>query len=120
MADACWHIVCGSTGAGKTTYAMELSAKLSAMRFSIDEWMTRLFWPDSPDPIQYEWTMERINRCEAQIAGIVAELAKLGVSSVLDLGFTTKEHRDKFRMLAAKSGVATRTHFVDVPAEELR
>src|SRR5690606_15417313 len=78
----------------------------------------RLFWPDSPEPIQYEWTMERISRCEAQIAEMAAELAKLGISSVLDLGFTTRDHRDKFRALAADAGITTSTHFVDVPVEE--
>jgi len=118
MADACWHIVCGSTGAGKTTYAMALSEELGAARFSIDEWMTRLFWPDSPDPIQFEWTMERINRCEAQIAELATELARLGISSVLDLGFTTRDHRDKFRALAGDAGIVTKTQFVDVPVEE--
>lgn len=118
MTKPCWHIVCGSTGAGKTTRAIQLSAQLGAIRFSIDEWMTRLFWPDSPEPIQYEWTMERINRCEAQIAELATQLASLGISSVLDLGFTTRDHRDKFRALAAQAGIVTKIEFVDVPAEE--
>ena len=32
------HLVCGSTGAGKTTYAIALADRLCAVRFSIDEW----------------------------------------------------------------------------------
>jgi len=118
VAQPLWHIVCGSTGAGKTTYSIALSSKLGAIRFSIDEWMAQLFWPDSPQPVQFEWTMERINRCEAQIAELATELAKRGVPSVLDLGFTTRDHRDKFRALAADAGIATKTQYVDVPVEE--
>jgi len=43
MTDHLIHLVCGSTGAGKTTYARALSERIGAVRFSIDEWMTALF-----------------------------------------------------------------------------
>ena len=46
------HILAGSTGAGKSTYAAELCARTGAVRFSIDEWMGKLFWMDSPHPIR--------------------------------------------------------------------
>ncbi len=118
MTQPLWHIVCGSTGAGKTTFAIGLSEKLGAIRFSIDEWMAQLFWADTPQPIQFEWTIERINRCEAQIASLATDLAKRGIPSVLDLGFTTRDHREKFRKLAAEAGTRTELHFVDVPVEE--
>ena len=42
------YLICGSTGAGKTTYAIQLTAKVGAVRFSIDEWMKALFWMDAP------------------------------------------------------------------------
>lgn len=61
------HLVTGSTGAGKTTYAVALAARESALRLSIDEWMTTLFGPDQPAALQFEWMMERVNRCEAQM-----------------------------------------------------
>ena len=64
----CWHVVTGSTGAGKSTFARELATRVSGMRFSIDEWMTRLYWMDSPEKKDFEWAMERIARCEEQIA----------------------------------------------------
>ena len=44
------HLLCGPTGAGKTTYARELAEAESAVRFSIDEWMSALFWMDAGDP----------------------------------------------------------------------
>ncbi len=41
------HLIAGSTGAGKTTYARALAEQVGGVRFSIDEWMTALFWMDS-------------------------------------------------------------------------
>ncbi len=111
-------LVVGCTGAGKTTYARALADELGALRFSIDEWMMALFWPDSPQPIEFAWTMERVNRCEAQIFTMAQQAAARGVAVVLDLGFTTRAHRDKFRTLAREAGLSAVVHFVDVPAEE--
>lgn len=39
------HLLCGLPGAGKTTLARRLEAGLPAIRFSLDEWMLRLY-PD--------------------------------------------------------------------------
>lgn len=111
-------LVVGSTGAGKTTYARHLAEELGALRFSIDEWMMALFWADSPQPIEFQWAMERVNRCEAQIFAMARQAAARGLTAVLDLGFTTKAHRDKFRMLGAEADLSVAAHFVDVPAEE--
>jgi predicted kinase len=111
------HIVAGSTGAGKTTYSIALAQQERAVRFSIDEWMARLFWMDSPQPIQYEWAIERINRCEEMIFSNVRQFAAIGTSSVLDLGFTKASHREKFYDLARKHSIAFRLHFLDVPAD---
>jgi len=38
------HLISGSTGAGKTTYARELSERIEGVCFSIDRWMSTLFW----------------------------------------------------------------------------
>lgn len=111
-------LVVGCTGAGKTTYARQLADELCALRCSIDEWMMALFWADSPQPIQFQWTMERVNRCEAQIFAVAQQAAARGVPVVLDLGFTTKAHRDKFRALAAGAGLSAAVHFLDVPVDE--
>jgi predicted kinase len=111
-------LVVGCTGAGKSTYARALADELGAMRFSIDEWMVALFWADSPQPIEFAWAMERVNRCEAQIFAMARQAAQRGIPVVLDLGFTTKAHRDKFRGLGQEAGLSVAAHFVDVPAEE--
>lgn len=113
-----FHLVCGSTGAGKTTYALALTERIGGVHFSIDDWMARLFWADSPQPIRFDWTIERVNRCEAQIVDMALKLAARGVASVLDLGFTRADHRAKFYAIAEGAGVGAQLHFVDVPAND--
>lgn len=61
--------------------------------------------------------MERVNRCEAQIFAMAQQAAARGVLSVLDLGFTTKAHRDKFHALGGAADLSVAVHFVDVPAD---
>lgn len=110
-------LVVGCTGAGKTTYARQLADEMGGIRFSIDEWMVPLFGPDQPKPIRFDWMMERVNRCEAMIFTVVGQAVARGIPAVLDLGFTKREHREKFRTLCANAGLNVEVHFVDVPRE---
>lgn len=112
------HLVTGATGAGKTQYSITLADQMGAVRFSIDDWMTRLFWMDSPTPIEFDWTIERIARCETQIRALVKDLAGQGVASVLDLGFTKADHRAEFAAFASAIGTSAKLHWVDVSAEQ--
>jgi predicted kinase len=118
MQDHLIHLVCGSTGAGKTTYARQISQQLRAVRFSIDEWMTVLFWMDTPQPIQPSWSMERVERCLAQIWAIASEVAGRGVPCVIDIGFSQAQSRVRFVELAGKAGLSVQLHFIDVSASE--
>ena len=118
MSEPLIHLVCGSTGAGKTTYAIALGERLGGVRFSIDEWMTELFWMDTPIPMQFEWSIERVRRCEAQIFAVARQVAARAIPSVLDLGFGTAAQRTKFAALATEAGLVAQLHFVDVPADE--
>ena len=112
------HLVAGSTGAGKTTFAMKLAERERALRLSIDEWMTALFGLDQPAQIEFAWMMERVNRCEAVMWAVAADAARRGVGSVIDCGFTRAEHRRKFADLAAQAGLPVVLHHLDLPAEE--
>ena len=115
--DANVYLVCGATGAGKSTYSKKLAADIGGVHFAIDDWMATLFWMDSPDPIEFEWTLARIARCEAQIWAQVLALTARGVPAILDLGFTKTDHRKKFTDLAAKAGLQTSLCLVDVPSD---
>ena len=112
------HMVCGGVGAGKTTYALKLADEIGGLRFSIDEWMTGLFGPDSPEPPPWNWVVERVRRCETRIVAQALDAARRGVPSVLDLSFLRRDDRRRLadRAKAANLGVAL--HFLDVPADE--
>ncbi|MCI0756086.1 AAA family ATPase [Teichococcus vastitatis] len=112
-----FHLVCGSTGAGKTTYAMALADKLGGIRFSIDEWMMTLFGEDVPKPIEFAWMMERVGRCEAQIGSMALQVAARGLPVILDLGFTQAEHRARLASLARSAGFSVQLHVLESAAE---
>lgn len=112
------HLVCGSTGAGKTTYAAALAEQVGGVVFSIDQWMAALFWMDSATPIQPDWAMARVNRCYDQIWTVAAQVAGRETPVVLDLGFTKAVDRRRFAGLAVQAGMSAQLHFLDIPAEE--
>lgn len=106
------HLICGLVGAGKTTFATKLSRDKSAVKFSIDEWMTTLFSPDLIGDIEYDWAMERIGRIESLIWTEVQQLMALNIDVVLDFGLLQKGHREKFYGLAQKDGFDICLHHV--------
>ena len=118
MEDLDVHLICGGTGAGKTTYALALCATVGAALFSIDEWMHTLFWMDSPQPPVAAWSIERVERCLAQIWSTASQVAARGVPCVLDVGSGRVADRARIVDLARAEGLSVQLHFLDVPAEE--
>ena len=111
------HLVCGSTGAGKTTYATALAKLTGGVRFSIDEWMLNLFMPDRPPTSSLEWALTRIDRCETQMWVIANQLIAHDVDVVFDLGLSRRESRDRIRELAAQTDAESKLHYLDVSPE---
>jgi predicted kinase len=118
MAAAILHLICGGTGAGKTTYAMRLADEVGAARFAIDEWMSALFWMDSPQPIESEWAMERVDRSARLMWRTAVDVARRGTPCILEPGLTTRADRARYLGLAQQDGVPVRIHYLDVPADE--
>jgi predicted kinase len=114
------HLICGPTGAGKTTYAIALAERARAVRFSIDEWMANLFVADRPDPPAVPWAAERILRCERQIWAIGQQLIARNIDVVLDLGLSRRDHRDHMRAQVAQTRAESKLHYLDVSAETRR
>ena len=112
------HFICGSTGAGKTTYAVTLCAEIGAVRFSIDKWMAALFWMDTPRPLDSAWSIERVERCRLQMWRTATDIARRGVPVVLDWGFGSAKQRAHYADLAAKASLPVKLHYLDIPAEE--
>ena len=63
------------------------------MAFILDDWMARLFGPDMPQPIKYDWMIERVGRCEAQIWSAAAGCLAAGTSVILDIGLMRRDDR---------------------------
>ena len=108
------HLLCGKVGCGKTTFARRLESN-GAMRFSVDEWMLRLYGPHMP---RKEFDA-RLSLCMDLILGMAERLAQLGVPAVVDAGFWRREQRDETRARLEQAGVSYCFHYFEVPDEEL-
>lgn len=117
MAGAAWHLIAGSTGAGKTTYARELATTLGGLVFSIDEWMNSLFWPDAPEKNDLPWALERIRRCEDQAAAIGSQLHTRNTDAIFDMGLTTQALRERWLERARTGGIPVVLHVLDLPRD---
>ncbi len=117
-AKATIHLLCGSTGAGKTTLALEMQEIHSAMLFSVDDWMVSLFAPDLKNPMDWNWISERALRCENQMVVIACGLAAIGVSSVLDIGLLRASRRSEVVGAIRANECACHTHYLEVDAAE--
>jgi predicted kinase len=111
------HLVCGASGAGKTTYALKLCEELGALHLSIDDWMVSLFGPDAPSPPQWPWIAERLARCEALILRTATGAGRRGLPTVLDLSFLQRDQRARAARAAREAGLAVRLHLLDPDAE---
>ena len=111
------HLIVGNTGSGKTTYSNKLKRKTNGIIFSIDKWNNTLFLADKKTEDGLEWFLERIDRAEKMIMDLVKQLENAKIDSILDLGLSKFEHREKFRKFAKLNGYELKTHFLDISKE---
>jgi predicted kinase len=107
------HLLCGMVGAGKTTYARHLAAELPAMRFSLDEWMLRLYELPYDDP-RYA---ARLDGCAALIWDTAQQALTLGNDVILDWNQWSRKRRQMWRERARAAGYAATLHYIDVSVE---
>jgi predicted kinase len=82
--------------------------------------MARLFGPDIPQPIEYSWMLERVQRVEAQIWSTAAAVLATGVPVILDIGLMARADRARVREIAEGAGLPLQFHFVTASAEVRR
>jgi predicted kinase len=109
------HLIVGLPCAGKTTYAKQLELEKSALRFTPDEWHTRLFGLDLEHP-EHD---ARHDLIETMMWDVAARALQLGINVILDFGFWGKSEREDYRARAAQLGASSVVHFLNVPEQEL-
>ena len=114
------HLIVGNTGSGKSAYSNNLKIDTLGVVFSLDQWNKTLFFPDKKEEDGLQWMLERIERVETIILEMVLQLDITGTDSILDLGLSKYEQREKFRKFAEVNYIPVKTHFLDISKETRR
>lgn len=104
------HLLAGLNGAGKTTLARHLEVTLPAVRFSLDEWMLRLYGLSFDDPLY----PDRAETCRGLIWDLTAQIIRAGSSVVLDWNMWSRSRRADAVERAVQLGVTCHLHHVIV------
>jgi predicted kinase len=106
------HLICGHTGAGKSTYTRKLAEQRGAIYFSLDDWMKTLYFPDQEDEIELQWMLQRIERCEQLMWPLCQQIIQHGKEVIFDVGLSKYSHRQKFRDLANLHDMDCQLHYL--------
>ena len=113
------YIVGGLPGAGKSIYSKKLADKVNGIVFSMDVWMSDLYWVEKKPGEDVEWALQRMQRCEKRMISTCAQLSERNMSSILDIGFVNLVYRQKAYKKLDSLGLDYEIHFLDV-AKEIR
>lgn len=107
------HLLCGLVGAGKSTHARRLERELAGVRFSLDEWMLRLF------PLRYDDPSYAAlaGQCKALILDTARPVLRVGVPVILDWNHWSRERRRLSAVWARECGHEVVLHHVDTPID---
>lgn len=107
------HLLCGLVGAGKSTHARHLETDLPGVRFSLDEWMLRLYALPYDDPAYGKLA----ELCKAMIFDTARGPLGLGVPIILDWNHWSRERRRVSASWARECGDDVILHHVDTPID---
>jgi predicted kinase len=113
------HLIVGLPCAGKTTFAKTLELEQHALRFTPDEWHTRLFGMDFTLDFQHPEHDARHGLIESMMWDVATRALQLGTNVILDFGFWGKSEREDYRARATELGANTIIHFLNVPEQVL-
>jgi predicted kinase len=111
----CVVLLCGLTGAGKTTLATRLERTLPALRFTVDEWMIALFGQHLPRPDHDE----RLSTLSTLVWDTARRALGLGVHVILDQGFWRRAEREATAERVRAAGATPIVVYLEVPMHEL-
>lgn len=107
------HLLAGLNGAGKSTLARRLEQESPAVRFTLDEWMLRLYQLSYDDPRYPELS----ERCQNLIWDIAKQVLSTGADVVLDWNLWSCERRRTWRDKVVATGHHPVLHYVKVPVD---
>jgi len=110
------HLMHGFIGSGKTTLARKIADESGALRFTPDEWMSRLYGEDPPAGL--------FRSHLTALLGLFRELwipaARSGCDIILDYGFWTESSRREIMEDISALGLRHTWVILPTPIEECR
>lgn len=103
------HFICGKAGAGKTTLARSLGARLPAVVLCEDEWVSTLGF----EIASFADFVAASRRCRAVMAPLIVDMLRLGASVVLDFAGNTPKDREWVRDLSRAAGADCVLHLIE-------
>ena len=110
------HLIHGFVGAGKTTFARQLESDISAIRFTHDEWMVKLYGHNPPEDKFAEYHA----RISSLIWELTTKLLHLDRNVILDFGFWSRADRDEARFKASQAKAEVQLYFVTCSEKVMR
>ncbi|HLT61521.1 MAG TPA: ATP-binding protein [Microlunatus sp.] len=107
------HLLAGLNGSDRTTFARELELRLPAVRFTLEEWMLRLFGLRPDDP-RYG---EPAGRCQDLIWDTARQVLHAGTDVILDWNQDRRAGRAGWRDRARLIGARPVLHYLKLPPE---
>ena len=114
------HLIEGPVGAGKSTYATSLAARLGAPRLDLDDWFVTLFGSDRPADGFMAWYLDRKRRCLEQIWHVTEAILDVDPQVVLELGLVGRADRAEFYARADAADYDLEVHVLEVPVDVRR
>lgn len=108
-------LIVGRICAGKTRYARELVARRGGVLLSLDELMLRVL----PRELGEEYDAYSA-RGKAYLYALAVDIARAGVSPVLDFGFWSRDDRRRAQEWFEGAGLRVMWHYVWVSEEDWR
>jgi predicted kinase len=114
------HLIEGPVGAGKSTYAKALAARVGGVHIALDDWFVTLFSPDRPGADVMSWYAARKARLASHIWAYAQVLLRSGAKPILELGLVQQASRLAFYEQARAAGIELKVCVLEASREVRR